>query len=116
MDYVSESGEIAGVAAARRRASARELIPVECDSTLLYVVPQRVDRNADETQRVFFFRSAEDMDNATLTVTKGETTLLKKKYALLRPPEMERLSLALPPEELAGEEAIRFHLEENIHA
>ena len=116
VDYVSESGETAGIAAARCRASERGLIPVECDSTLLYVVPQRVDRNADVTQRVFFFRSAADMDNTTLTVTKGETTLLKKKYAHLRPPEMERLSLALPPEELSGSESIRFHLEETIHA
>jgi hypothetical protein len=38
-------------------------------------VPQRVCRSSDEPERIFFFRSARDLDNATLTITKGEQTL-----------------------------------------
>lgn len=116
VDYVSESGETAGCAAAKKIDPRRDLISVESDDSLLYVVPQRLDRNATETQRIFFFRSSTDMDNATLTVMKGEQTLLKKKYPHLRPPEMERLSLSLAPEQLTGGEPIRFHLEGNNHA
>ncbi len=116
VDYVSESGETAGIAAAKQVDAQRDLISVESDDSLLYVVPQKLDRNAEERNRVFFFRSSADLDHATLTIVKGEQTLLKKKYAHLRPPEMEKLSLSLSPEQLAGDQPIRFHLEETNHA
>ena len=92
-------------------SGARGLVAVECDNALLYVVPQRLSRNANEHQRVFFFRSADDLDNATLTITKGGSTLFTKRFAHLRPPEMERLAVLLTPEQLAGNEPLRFHLE-----
>ena len=111
VDYVSESGETAGCAAARAR-TPRSLVPVECDSSMLYLVPQRINRNTDSAERVFFFRASRDMDHAKLTVTKGERTLAVKTFSHLRPPEMERLSLALPADQLCGCEPVRFHLEE----
>ncbi len=114
VDYVSESGETAGTAAARTR-TPRSLVPVECDSSMLYLVPQRIDRNSNSDERVFFFRSARDMDHATLSVTKGERTLCTKSFAHLRPPEMERLSLVLSADQLCGCEPVRFHLEETKH-
>ncbi|MEZ4508713.1 MAG: hypothetical protein R2881_03410 [Eubacteriales bacterium] len=64
---------------------------------------------------MFFLRSSADMDNATLTVTKGETKLYSKQYAHLRPPEMERLTITLLPEKLGGTEPLRFRLEVNEH-
>lgn len=120
VDYVSESGETAGRAAAVHAkepdAKVRDLAPVNCDETLLYVVPQKLDRHAVEAKRTFYFRSARDMDDAVLTVTKGSTTLLKKKFAHLRPPEMERLTLSVENDQLSGEEPILFHLEANANA
>jgi hypothetical protein len=89
---------------------------VECDNSLLYIVPQRICRNAEKQDRLFFFRSARDMDNATLTITKGGNTLYAKKFAHLRPPEMERLPIRLTPEQLVGNEPLRFHLEDSEHA
>lgn len=112
VDYVSESGEVAGVAATERDRTARGLVPVECDNSLLYIVPQRVSRNAEAHERVFFFRSATDMDNATLTITKAGITIYTKRFSHLRPPEMERLPVLLAPEQLSGNEPLRFHLEE----
>ena len=115
VDYVSESGEVAGKAAASPTNRARGLVPVECDPSLLYVVPQRICRNSEVTERVFFFRSARDMDNAVLTIAKGEQILFTKKFAHLRPPEMERLSIPLKKEKLDGNLPLRFHLEEQHH-
>ena len=115
VDYVSESGEIAGKAASASSCCTRGLVPVECDNTLLYVVPQRLCRSAIEPERVFFFRSARDMDNATLTITRGEQTLFSKKFAHLRPPEMERLPIKLTKEHLDGNLPLRFHLEEQAN-
>ncbi|MDD4312137.1 MAG: FAD-dependent oxidoreductase [Eubacteriales bacterium] len=115
VDYVSESGEIAGKAAANHTRKSRGLVPVECDCSLLYVVPQRIDRKSEQMERVFFFRSLQDLDHATLTVTKCGETLFTKTYAHLRPPEMVRLSIVLSSEQLSGCEALRFHLEETKH-
>lgn len=115
VDYVSESGEIAGNAAANPMCCSRGLVPVECDNTMLYIVPQRLCRNGAENERTFFFRAARDMDNATLTITKGGNTLFTKRYAHLRPPEMERLPVCFSAEQLAGNEPLRFHLEEMNH-
>ncbi|MPN42042.1 hypothetical protein SDC9_189598 [bioreactor metagenome] len=90
-------------------------MPVECDQSLLYIVPQRISRNAETQERVFFFRSAKDMDNAMLTITKGGNLLFSKRFSHLRPPEMERLPVLLTPEQLFGNEPLRFHLEELDH-
>ncbi len=115
VDYVSESGEVAGKAAASATNRSRGLVPVECDQSLLYVIPQRLCRNSEEMERVFFFRSARDMDNATLTIAKGEQVLFTKKFAHLRPPEMERIPITLSKEELDGNLPLRFHLEDKHH-
>jgi thioredoxin reductase len=115
VDYVSESGEIAGAAAASKEKKCRGLVPVECDQSLLYIVPQRISRNAETQERVFFFRSAKDMDNAMLTITKGGNLLFSKRFSHLRPPEMERLPVLLTSEQLFGNEPLRFHLEELEH-
>ena len=114
VDYVSESGETAGAAAARER-TPRSLVPVECDSSMLYLVPQRIDRNSSSDERVLFFRAVRDMDHATLSVTQGKETLAVKSFSHLRPPEMERLSLVLTADQLRGCEPVRFHLEETKH-
>lgn len=120
VDYVSESGETAGRAAAayakEHLSKTRDLCSVSCDESLLYVVPQKLERKATEPERTFFFRSARDMDSAVLTVIKGETVLLTKKYAHLRPPEMERLTLNIENSQISGEEPVLFHLEANTNA
>ena len=115
VDYVSESGETAGKAAAHPRALDRDLLLVNCDPSLLYVVPQRLDRNASEAERVFYFRSSRDMDNATLHINRGGKELYSKKFSHLRPPEMERLVLNLSAEQLAGDEPLVLSLEEKNH-
>ena len=115
VDYVSESGETAGRAAAANKGEERSLINVECDQSMLYVVPQRIDRNKKEAHRVFFFRASTDMDGAVLIVKKGDTILLRKRYAHLRPPEMERLTLSLSPEQIIGDAPIVFSLGEINH-
>ncbi len=116
VDYVSESGETAGRKAAGQTYAKRDLAVVTCDPSLLYVVPQRLDRNVATAERTFYFRSYCDMDNATLSVTKGDQTLYTKHYAHLRPPEMERLRLKLTNAELAGPSPLLFHLEGTNHA
>ena len=117
VDYVSESGSIAGERAAllcsgtafegntaSERAAATEIqpaalrknsaeIPIYADKTLLYQTPARIA--PDGNQAVLYFRSAAQREQAVLTIraeTKtGSKTLFKKTYRSLKPPEMERM-------------------------
>ncbi|UTC48561.1 NAD(P)/FAD-dependent oxidoreductase [Treponema vincentii] len=117
VDYVSESGSIAGEQAAilcnGKRTSAGHIredsqqdkaaeppeclaeIPIGADKTLLYQTPARIV--PDRKPAVIYFRSAAQREHATLTINAetadGTTVLFKKTYRSLKPPEMERIVL-----------------------
>ncbi|EEV19452.1 pyridine nucleotide-disulfide oxidoreductase [Treponema vincentii ATCC 35580] len=117
VDYVSESGSIAGEQAALlcngKRTSAGHTrednqqdkaaeppeclaeIPIGADKTLLYQTPARIV--PDRKPAVIYFRSAAQREHATLTINAetadGTTVLFKKTYRSLKPPEMERIVL-----------------------
>jgi thioredoxin reductase len=108
VDYVSESGEAAGRAAAgwvrrtameqaaqQRQAVADEhsFAEIAGDDTLLYVVPQRLNLNDLAIPAIIYFRSCEEMNKARLSVTLDGNEIFSKPYSRLRPPEMERLEL-----------------------
>ena len=111
VDYVSESGEIAGRSAARYALGQLHPIrhvPVIPQGDIHYVVPQKLDIAAGG-QAIIYFRSARTIANAHLEISAGGKVLLKKKYKAVRPPEMERvvLDLALLPN---GAEALCLNL------
>ncbi len=98
VDYVTESGERAGAAAAAFVAGRRthRLLPLMADSTvLLYAVPQFVDMDAPESGAVVYFRSGEELGVTVVEVTAGGETVARHRYQHLRPPEMERLEIDL---------------------
>jgi len=95
VDYVSESGEVAGREAAAFAAgknSGRDLIPVKQEGDVMYVVPQYLDRNS-ESEAIIYFRSSRTFEKARLSVTSGDDELITKKYRIVKPPEMERVIL-----------------------
>lgn len=123
VDYVSESGEIAGAAAAdhalavRPGAAAtgraggpsgpasagRKALRLKAGSGFLYAVPQFIDV-ARPGKAVIFFRSNSTIrDGARVTLRVGDksgggaqtSAIIEKRYAALRPPEMERLEIDL---------------------
>lgn len=91
VDYVSESGETAGKAAAEYSGAKREEIEIGIGGGLLYLVPQRLDLNADNENVTVYFRSRDILNGASLVLTLDGKEIFRKKYAFLRPPEMERL-------------------------
>jgi hypothetical protein len=98
VDYVSESGERAGAAAAAFIAGhrTRRLLPLVADGTvLLYAVPQFVDMDAPEPGAVLCFRSRAELGVTVVQVTAGRETVARHRYQHLRPPEMERLEIDL---------------------
>jgi len=93
VDYVSESGEAAGQAAALWRSEKREFAEIICDDRLLYAVPQKLNVANLDSPVIVYFRSKDEMCKARLTVTLDGKELYAKTYPRLRPPEMERLEL-----------------------
>lgn len=138
VDYVSESGKIAGEAAANFALNmgageektcplnistgAEKLLPLNIRGKILYVVPQKIDTEA-EGSIIFYFRAAEEMQNVTVSLQScledspkaesktGSKTVFERKYEELKPPEMERF--ILPCEKLRGAKKLEIVLSES---
>jgi thioredoxin reductase len=93
VDYVSESGEIAGKAAASYTYEERDYIPIEADREFLYFLPQLISINNNINFVTFYFRSRQILKNAVMTISLNGNQILKKKYINLKPPEMETFKL-----------------------
>ena len=77
-------------------------------------MPQRIDlsRGGGSEKIVCFFRAREERGKTVLTVSVNGAELLRRTYAALRPPEMERISLDLSKASLAPGDRIIFTLGE----
>ncbi len=94
-DYVSESGEIAGLFAAKKQQNVRNLLKIDVDCSLMYIVPSHIDIESDVKQITAYFRSAAEVENATLRFEIDGQLIYKKRYQRLRPPEMERVVFSI---------------------
>lgn len=117
VDYVSESGEKAGEAAAQYSKGLcgcikQQSAVIQPDETLLYVVPQRINLDIDREQTVLFFRTKEERGAADLNVYAEDTLVFTKRYRSLRPPEMERITLDLSKVQLKPSSRIKIGLSE----
>lgn len=111
VDYVSESGELAGKSAARYSRAARDYIPLHADKSLLYLVPERLDRNSLTEPVILYFRASRTLPKATLRIRAGDKILLEKPYENLKPPELQRLPLDFAKLGLPGPGGLTLSLE-----
>lgn len=114
VDYVSESGDLAGKSAAHYAKAPRDYVPLRADRSLLYLVPQRLDRNRLDAPVTLYFRSSRTIGPTVLRVRSGERVLLEKRYTGLKPPEMERLTLDFSKLGAPDGSGLTFSLEEEI--
>jgi len=102
VDYVSESGEIAGRNAARYMQRERRLININVSNEFLYSVPQCLDIDMISSETVLFFKTREFIENPVVRVLVDGNELFVQKYEYIRPPESCRISVnfnvALNPE------------------
>ena len=91
VDYVSESGEIAGRSAAGYSGLAREFADVCWSSDFQYVVPQRIDISKLSDETILFFRSSKIRKKTIVRVIANGKEVFSKKFNQLRPPEMEKI-------------------------
>ena len=111
VDYVSESGTMAGAAAADE-AHARSLVPITLSGGARYVVPQKLDGNSDLSETILYFRVGGEMRDAVVTVTADGREVYRKRHAVLRPPEMERIRLDLSACGLKGDSTVTLAVTE----
>ena len=111
VDYVSESGEIAGENAAKYVKVERKEILVKAGSRLLYAVPQKLDLNSDNQKTVLYFRSRDILNGCTFKITVDGKTVFSKKYPFLRPPEMEKLQIDFSQYQLSEHSEIQLDIE-----
>ena len=71
----------------------RTEIDIEASDRFGYIVPQRLDLNADNRKTVLYFRSRDVLNGCTLKMRLDGKEVFSKKYPFLRPPEMERLEM-----------------------
>jgi thioredoxin reductase len=116
VDYVSESGEAAGRAAAQYSPGKCPLAEIKADDSMLYIVPQRINVDDLGKPAVIYFRSKEEMGKTRLTVTIDGNEVYTKKFPRLRPPEMERLELDFKAMNVKRGSIVSFSLlAENLH-
>ncbi len=115
VDYVSESGELAGRAAARYAPAPRREVELRASPALLYAVPQRLDLNRDNSKTTLYFRSREVLDRCVLRLRVDGREVFSKRYPFLRPPEMERLDMDFSQFELSERSEIELDIEVTGH-
>lgn len=116
VDYVSESGELAGANAAKYTKKTRHEIPITATAALLYAVPQQLDLNQDNRETVLYFRSREILDGCTFKISVDGKEVFSKKYPFLRPPEMEKLTVDFSQYHLTEHSEIQLDIEVKAHA
>ena len=117
VDYVSESGEAAGKAAAMYAVDSGQLTidryaEIKIDDKFLYAMPQKIDLTGAPEELVVYFRSRDERGRTRFFAKLGEQVLMKKTFMQLRPPEMERVVLKLKESGIKAGDAIRLEMEE----
>lgn len=111
VDYVSENAASAGAAAAKYRPLPRKQIDCNISQEFLYLVPQKLDLNRDNSKTIVYFRSRADYNNSRLVLSVDGKEVFSKRYAFLRPPEMERLEIDFDALGLSKDSKVQFALE-----
>lgn len=111
VDFVSASGEEAGKNAALFAAKSQRRVNINIGGEFLYLVPQQLDLEADNSKITFYFRSKKVLGKSTLRLTVDGAEVWKRRYPLLRPPEMQQLVLDMNKFGISESSDIRFEIE-----
>lgn len=112
VDYVSESGEVAGRSAAEFFRGKRKIVGLNCGENILYGVPQVLNLENLKDKTVMFFRADRDMALSELRVTVDGREVFKKRYKALRPPEMEKIQVDFNGVKVSEKSDIQLSLRE----
>jgi len=113
VDYISESGEIAGQSAARYMYGERQIVGINTSKDFLYTVPQCLDLGMLRGEAVLFFRPRETRDNVVVKVLVNGQVEYSQEFLTLVPSEVERLAVNFNTA-LTPESRVELRMENNI--
>lgn len=93
VDFVSEESELAGKAVAdyiKNGEKQRQVINAVNGKNVSYVLPQKIDKNAEKFVKLFF-RVTGAYKNAKITIKNGDKILLERTKKIVVPGEMENI-------------------------
>lgn len=111
VDFVSESGETAGKAAALYGTRERRLVDIDVGDGLQYLVPRRLNLNADNSRIEFYFRSRSAVGKSAARLLVDGAEVWKKAYPALRPPEMQQVTLDMTKYDIKETSGLSFEIE-----
>ena len=111
VDFVSASGEEAGKNAALFAEKSQRRVNINIGGEFLYLVPQQLDLEADNSKITFYYRSKKVLGKSTLRLTVDGAEVWKRRYPLLRPPEMQQLVLDMNKFDISESSDVRFEIE-----
>ena len=111
VDYVSQSGQAAGRAAALYQPGPRTCLTLEKGQALQTLVPQTIRLETLGPETVFYFRSREDWGKSALVIRLNGQEVARKAYPALHPPQMESLTLDLAAWDLEPDSRLTFDIE-----
>ena len=122
VDDVSDSGEIAGAAAARFAREEHHALPSGFDARvplkagpgLLYAVPQLIDPRQKGKVDIHFRTNATIREGARVLLKSGDRVVAERRFIALRPPEAE--SLSFDPALLGEAQALVLELDRQAGA
>jgi len=91
VDYISESGEIAGRSAARYMGRERHLIEIKTGKDFLYSVPQYLDLDMLRGETALLFRTNNMRENVVVKVYVDGIDVFSEEFITLRPQKVERI-------------------------
>ncbi len=95
VDFVSEEGEITGKAVAeylKNGNNSRECILCESGKNIVYVLPQKINKNVNGNVTLFF-RVNNVYKDCTFVLENNGKTILKRRKQIVLPGEMQTLTL-----------------------
>ncbi|MDD3831439.1 MAG: FAD-dependent oxidoreductase [Clostridia bacterium] len=90
VDYVSQSGEIAGKHASCS-CQPRFFVRPKLNGELAYFIPQVIDVSSSDKDIVCYFRSKRDIKRAVITVKDKDKIVYTKRLNNVKPTEMQRI-------------------------
>ena len=111
VDFVSASGEEAGRNAALYSEKERRNVKLNIGNEFLYLVPQRIDLNSDNSKTTMYFRSAKLMGKSRLSMKVDGVEVWKRIYPFLRPPEMQQIKMDFTAFDIKENSDVRFEIE-----
>lgn len=115
VDYVSESGELAGSAIEEYIYDHKEPFNISIEyekENFLYITPQRINLSSNNSMLTLYFRSLEVKKNVQVNLILDHKVVFSRKYSSINPPEMERLQMDLEKLNIRKDSILKFTMEE----